>query len=96
VTSEWGANKQRVPGGGVGFNGEVADPQFFSPFSSDDDKQASMSFLGRTLPASKRGPLHGLAFLAEEAAKQEVLEQINSSLFSVDGSWSQYERVVPS
>jgi hypothetical protein len=33
---------------------------------------------------------------AEEAAKQEGPEELKSSLFSVDDSWSQYERVVPS
>jgi hypothetical protein len=55
-----------------------------------------MSFLGRTLPASKRKPFHNFAFLAEEAAKQEGPEELKYSLFSVDDSWSQYERVVPS
>ena len=55
-----------------------------------------MSFLGRTLPASKRKPFHNFAFLAEEAAKQKGPEELKYSLFSVDDSWSQYERVVPS
>ena len=58
--------------------------------------KAPVSFLERTLPASKRKPFHDLAFLAEEAAKQEGPEELKYSLFSVDDSWSQYERVVPS
>src|SRR5713101_7774106 len=59
-------------------------------------RKAPVSFLGRMLLASKRKPFHNSAFLAEEAAKQEGPEELKSSLFSVDDSWSQYERVVPS
>jgi hypothetical protein len=44
--------------------------------------KAWVSFLVRTLPASKRWSLHGFAFLPEEAAKQEGSEEIRSSLFS--------------
>ena len=58
--------------------------------------KAPMSFLGRTLPASKRKPFHNFAFLAEEAAKQEGPEEIKFSLFSLDDSWSQHVRLVPS
>jgi hypothetical protein len=55
-----------------------------------------VSFLGRTLPASKRKPFHNFAFLTEEAAKQKGPEEIKFSLFSVDDSWSQHVRVAPS
>jgi hypothetical protein len=58
--------------------------------------KAPVSFLERTLPASKRKPFHDLTFLAEEAAKQEGPEEIKFSLFSLDDSWSQHVRVVPS
>ena len=58
--------------------------------------KAPLSFLERTLPASKRKPFHDFAFLAEEAAKQEGPEEIKFSLFSVDDSWSQHVRVAPS
>jgi hypothetical protein len=58
--------------------------------------KAAVSFLGRTLPASKRKPFHDFAFLAEESAKQVGPEEINCSLFSVDDSWSQHVRVAPS
>jgi hypothetical protein len=58
--------------------------------------KAPVSFLERTLPASKRKLFHDFAFLAEEAAKQEGPEEIKFSLFSVDDSWSQHVRVAPS
>ena len=77
------AKKQRVLCGGVHFMWEVADRKSFFPcFSDGDDKQASVSFLIRTLSASKRWSLHGFAFLPKEAAKQEGSEEIRSSLFS--------------
>ncbi len=80
----------------MGFIWEVVDPQSRSPcFSDDDDKQGVCVFPWKNASASKRS-LHDLAFLTEEAAKQEVSEEIRPSPFSVDGSWSQYERVVPS
>ncbi len=47
---------------------------FFPCFTDDDDKQ------GVSVSAGKA--LHGLAFLPEEAAKQEVSEEIRPSLFS--------------
>ena len=43
--------------------------------------RAPVSFLERTLPASKRKPFHNFAFLAEEAAKQEGPEELKCSLF---------------
>jgi hypothetical protein len=49
-------------------------------------RKESVSFLGRTLPTSKRKPFHNFAFLAEEAARQEGPEEIKCSLFSGDDS----------
>lgn len=61
----------------MGFNGEVADHQTPSPFfSNDDDNQGGVLFPGKILHASKRRPLHDNAFLPDEAAKQEVSEEI--------------------
>jgi hypothetical protein len=57
--------------------------------------KASVSFLGRTLPAAKREHFHGFAFLPK-AAKQEIPEEISPSPFSGDDSGIQHERVVPS
>ena len=75
-------------------NCRLCDP---SPcFSDDDDKQRVCVFPWKNASRFGRWPLHCFAFLADEAAKQEVLEQINPSLFSVDDSWSLNERVVPS
>jgi hypothetical protein len=83
-----------VPRGSVRFFWEVVDHQSLSLcFSDDDDKQGSGIFPGKALHASKRWPLHGLAFLTEEAAKQEGPEEIRSSPFSGDDSWIQHERV---
>ena len=68
--------------GVCGFLWEVVDHQSLSQcFSNDDDKQGRGIFPGKGLPASKRGPLYGLAFLPEEAVMQEVLEEIRPSHF---------------
>ena len=66
--------------GGVHFIWEVADSQsIVQCFSNDDDKQGGVIFPGKALHTSKRRPLHSLALFTEEAAKQEVPEEIRSS-----------------
>jgi hypothetical protein len=66
----------------VRFLWEVVDPQSLSPcFSHDDDKQGRDIFPDKALHALKRWPLHGLAFLPEEAAKQEGPEEISPLFF---------------
>jgi hypothetical protein len=83
------AKKRRVLCGGVRFMWEVADRKsFFLCFSDDDDKQASVSFLRRTLPASKRGLFMALLFSPKKQQSKRVLKR-SDPLFSVDGSWSQ-------
>ncbi len=84
-----------VPYGGICLIWEVADLQLLSSyFSDDDDKQGFCVFPGKALHASKRRPLHGLAFLPEAAATQEGPEAIRPSLYSGDNSWSQHVRLL--
>jgi hypothetical protein len=87
LTAEGFAKKRRVLDGGLGHLWEVVDYQSLSQcFLSEDDNQGRGIIPGKTLPASKRCPLHGLAFLTGEAAKQEGLEEIRPSPFSGDDS----------
>src|SRR5215470_14405256 len=43
---------------------------------------------------SNGNTLHGLAFLTEEETEQELPEEVGSSLFSGDNSWSQHVRLL--
>src|SRR5262249_20304696 len=95
LTTERCADKRMFPYGGICLIWEVADLQLLSPsFSDDDDKQGFCVFPGKALHASKRRPLHGLAFLPEAAATQESPEAIKPSLYSGDNSWSQHVRLL--
>jgi len=95
LTTERCADKRMFPYGGICLIWEVADLQLLSPsFSDDDDKQGFCVFPGKALHASKRRPLHGLAFLPEAAATQESPEAIRPSLYSGDNSWSQHVRLL--
>jgi hypothetical protein len=76
------AKKWRVPGDGIGFIREVVDPQFRSPcFTDDDDKQGVCVFPRKNASRFEAKSLHDFAFLPEEAAKQEVSEEIRPALF---------------
>ena len=94
LTAERCADKRMFSYGGICLIREVADLRLLSPYcSDDDDKQGFCVFSGKALHASKRRPLHGLAFLPE-AATQEGPEAIRPSLYSGDNSWSQHVRLL--
>jgi hypothetical protein len=83
LTAEECTKKRRAPGGGVGFIREVVDPQSRSPcFSDDDDKPGVCVFPWKNASRFEAKSLHDFAFLPEEAAKQEVSEEIRPALFS--------------
>ncbi len=67
------AKKRRVLCGGVRFMWEVADRKSFFPcFSDDDDKQASVSFLIRTLPLRSDGLFMALLFSPKKQQSRRV------------------------
>ncbi len=57
--------------------------------------KASVSFPGRTLPASKQHLFMTSLSSLKKQQSRRVLKR-SDPLFSVDDSWSQYGRVVPS
>ena len=67
----------------------------FFPFSQMTTSKVSMALLGRTFPTSKRSTLHDFAFPSKKHQSKEFLKRPDP-LLSGNGSWSQYERVVPS
>jgi hypothetical protein len=56
--------------------------------------QVSVSFPGRTLLASKQNHFMTSLFSLKKQQSKRFLKR-SDLLFSVDGSWSQYERVGP-
>ena len=67
----------------MGFIREFVDPLSRSPcFSDDDDKQGVCVFPWKNASRFEAKSLHDFAFLLEEAAKQEVSEEIRPALFS--------------